>query len=369
MKKIGEMPTMDRGFYLSMLAAFFTAVAIALFALLAAPIAKPLAWALIIGIATMPHHNRMLKWFPGRPGRAAGLMVFAITVCFILPTAALVMTAALNATDWYKEVEQLVSTISKTGASTISHLPMVGKMTSMVQKYGIDLVDVGKKIAAGGSAFLLNAATEAAKNLLDLLFTLAVALFILFFVYRDGERVVATCIARLAPNPGKAKHYVAEIRSITTAVTVGTVFTCCAQGVTAGIGYYFADVPAPIFCGALTALAALVPVVGTGVIWVPLVGLVALNGSYLAAGLLALWCVVFVGLADNAIRPLAIGAARDIPVLAIVLGAICGVITMGLLGLILGPVLFAILMTIWKEAMTDDEAAVPEEQLTTNSDR
>ena len=346
---------MDKKTYLSMLAALATATAIVLFAMLAAPVANPFAWALIIGIATMPHHNRLLRRFPGRPGRSAGLMVLAITICFMLPTAALVITATLNATNWYKQLEQLVTEMSKTGASTLSHFPLVGKVISMGQRFGIDLAGVGAKIAAGGSSFILNIATEAAKNLLDLLFTLAVALFILFFIYRDGERVVSTCINRFATDQKKAHRYLAEIRSITTAVTVGTIFTCAAQGVTAGIGYFFADVPAPIFFGALTAIAALVPVVGTGVVWVPLVALVALNGTYLTAALLALWCIVFVGLADNAIRPLAIGAARDIPVLAIVLGAICGVVTMGLLGLILGPVLFAILMTVWGEVFADVE--------------
>ena len=151
----------------------------------------------------------------------------------------------------------------------------------------------------------------------------------------------------------------AEIRSITTSVTVGTIFTCCVQGVTAGLGYYVADVPAPIFCGALTAVAALVPVVGTGIVWVPLTALVAFGGdphAYRNAILLAIWCIVFVGLADNAIRPLAIGATSDISALAIVLGAICGVFTMGLLGLILGPVVFAILFTIWNETTATEDS-------------
>ena len=344
---------MDKKTYLSVLAALGTATAIVLFALLAAPAAKPLAWALIIGIATMPHHNRLLRRFPNKPGRCAGLMVTAITICFILPTAALVITATLNASDWYKQVEQLIAEISKTGASTLGQFPLVDRIASMGQRLGIDLAGIGAKIAAGTSGFIFEIATEAAKNLLDLLVTLAVALFILFFIYRDGERIVSNCIHRFATDKRKADRYITEIRSITTAVTVGTIFTCATQGLTAGVGYYFADVPAPVFCGALTAIAALVPVVGTGVVWVPLTVLVAINGSYLAAGLLALWCIVFVGLADNAIRPLAIGAARDIPVLAIVLGAICGVVTMGLLGLILGPVAFAILMTVWSEAIAD----------------
>jgi predicted PurR-regulated permease PerM len=344
---------MDKKIYLSVLAALATAAAIVLFVLLAAPVAKPFALALIIGIATMPHHNRLLSRFPGKPATCAGLMVLAVTVCFVLPTAALIVTASLNATDWYQQVEHMFASFRQSGGGIVSQFPFLAKGFALAERFGVDLKGVGEKVAAGGSSLLLEMATEAAKNLLDLLFTLVVALFILFFIYRDGERVVATCIRWLARDQQKADRFVAEIRSITTAVTVGTIFTCAAQGVTAGIGYYFADVPAPVFFGALTAFAALLPVVGTGVVWVPLCLLVAFRGAYLAAGLLALWCVIFVGLADNAIRPLAIGAARDIPVLAIVLGALCGVVTMGLLGLILGPVVFAILMTVWGEAVAE----------------
>jgi predicted PurR-regulated permease PerM len=132
-------------------------------------------------------------------------------------------------------------------------------------------------------------------------------------------------------------------------VTVGTILTCLVQGITAGLGYFAAGAPAPVLCGALTALAALVPVVGTGIVWVPIAALIAINGAYLKALLLAIWCLVFVGLADNAIRPLAIGAKSNIPVPAIVLGAICGVFALGILGLILGPVIFAILITVWQD--------------------
>jgi len=221
---------------------------------------------------------------------------------------------------------------------------------------------MGAKAAAASSAFLIQLATNTARSLADLLFTLAVALFMLFFIYRDGERTVTAAIDRFSSNPATARRYVTQIRSITTSVTVGTLLTCCVQGVTAGLGYFVAGVPAPVLCGALTAVAALIPVVGTGVVWVPLVALIALNGALLKAGLLALWCVLFVGLADNAIRPLAIGATGDIPVLAIVLGAICGVFSLGILGLILGPVLFAILISlcgdlIYPEKVVEDDAA------------
>lgn len=348
---------MDKKIYLSIMAAFATAAAVWQFALLAAPIAKPLAWALIIGIATLPHHDRLARKFPGHPDRAAGLMVLAITVCFILPVAAMIVMIAQNAADWYMEGERLVLAFKITGAGTLSRFPFASDIIVHLERFGIDLSGTGAKLAAGVSGYLLEVTTNAAKNLGELLLTLAIALFILFFIYRDGERIVFAAIARFATNQHKAQRYFSEIRATTTAVTVGTILTCLVQGLTAGIGYFVAGVPAPVLCGAMTALAALVPVVGTGIVWVPLAALIAINGAYLKAGLLALWCIVFVGFADNAIRPLAIGASSNIPVPAIVLGAICGVFTVGILGLILGPVLFAILMTVWQDVTATDQTS------------
>jgi len=346
---------MDKKTYLSIMAALATAAAVWLFALLAAPIAKPLAWALIIGVATLPHHDRLARKFPGHPGRSAGLMVLAITVCFILPIAALILMVAQNAAEWYQEGERLVRAFTATGSDTLSHFPFAREIVALGERLGIDLSGLGARLADGASGYLLAVTTNTARNLGELLFTLAVALFMLFFIYRDGETVVSDAIVRFATNQDKARRYFAEIRSTITAVTVGTIFTCLVQGVTAGIGYYVAGVPAPVLCGALTALAALVPVVGTGIVWVPIAALIAINGAYLKAGLLALWCLVFVGLADNAIRPLAIGAKSNIPVPAIVLGAICGVFALGILGLILGPVIFAICITVWRDVTAVDQ--------------
>ncbi len=345
---------MDRKMYLTILAALASAAAVWLFALLAAPIMKPMAWALIIGIATLPHHDRLDKMFPGKPNRTAGLMVLAITVCFILPIALLIIMVVENAADWYTEAERLVLAFAKTGAGTFSHFPVLNEIVIKGERFGLDLSGFGTKLAEGASGYLYEVTTNTARTLGELLFTLAVALFILFFVYRDGERLVSTAIDRFATNKKLMIRYSSEIRATTTAVTVGTIFTCLVQGVTAGFGYFFAGVPAPVLCGALTAVAALVPVVGTGIIWVPLAALVALNGAYLKAGLLVLWCIFLVVLADNAIRPLAIGAKSNIPVPAIVLGAICGVFALGILGLILGPVLFAVLVTVWRDVTGAD---------------
>ena len=340
---------MDKRIYQSILAALATAVAVAGIAILAAPIAKPLAWALIIGIATHPYHERLIRRAPRRKNRAAGLMVLAVTVCFIVPLVGIIISFALNAPAWFSATQDLVRKFMQTRGGSLMQLPFVDRIYELANRAGVDLAGHAGKLASGASAFLLNMATSTAKGLAELVFTLLVALFILYFIYRDGEKAVTALVERFANHKELINHYLFVIRSTTTAVAVGTFFTCVAQGIMAGVGYYVADVPAPILWGTLTAIAALVPVVGTAIIWIPVVIFVLVQGAFLKAILLAVWCLLFVGLADNAIRPLAVNAKGDISVLAVVIGAICGLTMMGILGLILGPLVFAILATVWRD--------------------
>lgn len=347
---------MDKRIYLSFVAAIATAGAIALLALLAAPILAPLAWALIIGIATIPYYNQLSSRFPGHPGRSAGLMVLVITVCFVLPVIGLIATVAQNAPDWFRSAQEMVKELASSGSSILQRLPFIDRITALMERSGIDVSGYAARSAGPISGGIVNTAASMAKGIAELFFTLAVAIFILFFIYRDGEKVVATAVSHVASDHTHLPRILSRIRATTTAVAVGTLFTCLVQGIIAGIGYFFADIPAPVLFAGLTAVAALVPVVGTAIVWLPLAALVAFQGAYLKAGLLALWCVFMVGLADNAIRPIAVSAKGDVPVVAVVLGAICGITTIGLLGLILGPIIFATVINLWRELAGTEEA-------------
>ena len=349
---------MDKKVYLSIMAALVTASVFWLLALLVAPFIKSLVWALVIGIATIPHYDRISGKFPGRPNCSAGVMVLLITLCVILPITLLLVTITQNVIDLYGESAALIAALTKTLPESISNWPLGHIIIAWGERFGLNLADYSAKFAGSASQFLLDTATGVAKNLADFAFTLIIMLFILFFIYRDGEEIVSAGIGRFAANPEKAIRYLFQLRSTTTAVVVGTLLTCLAQGALAGVGYWLASLPAPALCGALTAFLGLVPVVGTGLIWVPLVLYLVFTGALYQALFLTLWCLlVVVFVADNAVRPLAIGAKSDIPVPAIILGAVGGVTALGLLGLIIGPILFGILATSWREATMVERAA------------
>lgn len=346
---------MDKKMFLSIIAAVAAVGLIVVFVMLMIPLVKPLAWALIIGIATYPHYTRITKRYPS-PGRSAAIMVTLVTFCIILPMAGLMLMIAQNAADVYQQGQQLFISVGETGTGALSRFPFIERIISYAHGLGIDLSEHAAEIASTVSNFMINAATGAVKSMAQFIITLSMAIFILFFVYRDGAKIVDAGVRRFATNPAIVRHYLAEVGGTTTAVTIGTILTCIVQGALAGIGYFFAGLPAPIFCGIITAIAALVPVVGTAIVWVPLAAYLAITGAFVKAILLALWCIVFVGIADNAVRPLTIGAQRDIPTLAIIFGAIGGAATMGLIGLILGPILFAILVTVWRDVTVHDTA-------------
>jgi predicted PurR-regulated permease PerM len=347
---------MDKKIYLSIMAALATVAALWLLAFFVAPFGKSLAWSLIIGIATIPHYERLSRRLPRHPNYSAGIMVLVITLCIMLPVAAPFVMIAQNATEWYSESERLVLVFSQSLSSTLAHLPLGGKLIALGTRLGVDLTGYAAQFATNASKFLLEAATSAAKNLAELFLVLGMSMFILFFIYRDGEGILSAGLKLFAAHQKKITHYLQEIRVTTTSVIVGTLLTCLVQGVLAGIGYFFADVPAPVLCAMLTAVAAVLPVVGTAVIWGPLVVIVAINVSYFKAVALLLWCVIVViAVADNLIRPLVIGKKSNIPVPAIILGAVSGAVAMGLIGLILGPLFFAIATTIWRDVTGADK--------------
>ncbi len=175
-----------------------------------------------------------------------------------------------------------------------------------MEKSSIDVGGYAARSAGPISGGIVNVATDVAKGLAELLFILAEALFILFFIYTaTGRKFCDTAITRFCSEsdqhaplsaPGPCHNY--------RRCSWFPVYLS-GQGATAGIGYFFADVPAPILFAGLTAVAALVPVVGTGIVWIPLAVFVAFKGAYLKAGLLALWCMFMVSLSDNAIPPIA----------------------------------------------------------------
>jgi predicted PurR-regulated permease PerM len=190
---------------------------------------------------------------------------------------------------------------------------------------------------------LANFGANAARNILVIFGNLLLVAFGMFFCFRDGDRFVAKLI-EITPMPTEQVTAIAARVYLTvTAIIRGALVTAAVQGVLATIGYAFAGVPLALFFGIVTGIAAMIPVVGAALIWLPLGIFIMQRSPGLGIFVLA-WGFFVVSLIDNILKPILIGRGARLPILLMFLGVIGGINVYGFSGIIIGPLVVACLL-------------------------
>jgi predicted PurR-regulated permease PerM len=135
---------------------------------------------------------------------------------------------------------------------------------------------------------------------------------------------------------------------VTRAVFMGIGLTALVQGFLLGVGFAIAGLPSPLVFGVLGALFALVPVVGTAIIWVPATLWLMLQGEPGYALFIAGWGIIAVGSVDNFLRPILISGRVEVPTLAVFIGVMGGLSAFGFVGLFLGPIVLGLLVALFR---------------------
>jgi len=176
-------------------------------------------------------------------------------------------------------------------------------------------------------------------------------LFISYFLFKDGEKIKQKIVGWLPIRIKTIKKLIDQFEKVTYAVVFGQLFVALADGVAAIIGFYVFGVPLPMFWGVITAFFALIPPVGTAVIWVPVSFYMVLNGYFtndyitLSKGIgLFVYGVLILTTIDNILRVKIIQAKANVHPLIVIAGVIGGVNLFGVVGLFLGPILLSLLM-------------------------
>jgi predicted PurR-regulated permease PerM len=228
-----------------------------------------------------------------------------------------------------------------------SVLNTVGRLTSRI---GIP----PDELATRARALAETAATRAAAIAEALVSTMASSLLALFFAMMSMHFILCNwdSVSRRAQEtfplrPDYTAALFAEFRRVGRATLLGTLGTGIAQGVLATTGYWITGVREPLFFGAATAVASLIPAVGTMLVWVP-VGIVLFLDGHPTRGILELvWAsVTVVGVSDYVIRPVLVGGQGEMPALVTFAALLGGVEVFGLKGLIVGPVLMSLSIAV-----------------------
>lgn len=168
----------------------------------------------------------------------------------------------------------------------------------------------------------------------------------LFFFLRDGDRILARSKELLPLSPVYEEMIIDHFRQTTRATFLGTFLTAFSQGLIAGIIYYVLGVPSSAIWGLVTAISSVVPVIGTLVVWGPLAIYLMTTATVWKGVLLIVFSLLFIiGLVDYVLRPVFI-QVKGMHDLVVIFSALGGMTVMGISGLVIGPVMFGILISL-----------------------
>ena len=316
--------------------------------LLLVPFAGPLLCALSAAIILWPAHCWVARQLPGssRTFRAF-LSATATLVLLVGPLVAVTISVSNEASAmWPTLREHLVIIKSRMDDSSAARPAWMSRLPpALAQRIEETFRQSQEKMLAAGNHVAQKAAEIAgnlALNILVLIATILLFEFVLFFLLRDGDRFRRQW-NELLPFPEDLKKRLQHrAESVVQGVFRGIVIVGLIQTAILAIAYLIVGVRGFVLLTALTAVGTLIPGIGVGLIWIPVAALFFVKGIVWKGVTMVVFGVI-AGTSDNILRPLIAGPAMELPLLWFLLALLGGLNFFGALGILLGPMIFAIL--------------------------
>lgn len=314
------------------------------------PFLEPLAWSAVLAIFFYPLHQRIARSL--KPTLAGLTSTLLVTLLLILPAMVVLTYTAREAID---ATASLQSSLRNPGQAIPAHL--VAKFRSVLPEAwrATDFSEPLRQGAEKVASFLAGKLAALAKNLFTFFVDLFILLFALFFMFRDADSIVRGLRHLLPFDATIQKEMLGESRDLVIASVAVALLIAAIQGVFGGIAFALVSIPAPFFWGVLIAFFSLVPVVGSGLIWVPAALWLGFAGHWGKALLVVGICGGVTTAADNLVRPLLLRNRTRLNELLLFLSVLGGLAAFGLLGLVIGPTIVAAAMGVFRVYMEHQE--------------
>ncbi len=308
------------------------------------PMVGAILFAFVLWICTWElYSERLLPHIGGRKTLGASLMTLLLVLVMLVPMIFLVGSLASSFDSLREEIApRFEQALAAKTPKYLSDLPLIGSEIESswrrITSNRAELNSALKKLAAPAQGIALATGKVAANGLLQL----ALVLFVLFFLYRDGAAIAEALYVSARKLGGElGEEMLDRTRGTVIGVMLGLVGTAAAQGAVAMVGFLISGVPAAVLLGFATFFLAMIPI-GPPLVW----GGAALwlydQGETGWAIFLVLYGLLLVSSIDNFLKPILMARGSGISVLLIALGVIGGLFVFGFIGIFLGPVLLAL---------------------------
>ncbi len=314
------------------------------------PFFEPICWAIILALFFHPVYKHLLSILRGSSAMAAFIMCVLIITFIVIPVFILITS--------------LTSEVLRVYTTSISHIqrgefslvpdaatyPMMHKIGVQVLKafklYGADLKTTLMDLARNMGEYFLRQGSVVFKNLAAIIFKAALMVVILFYLFTDGESMLMSFKKLLPLRKTTVENFMKLASDVLSATLYGNMLTGAIQ---AGLGifiFWFLDFSAPLLWGIILGLGTFIPMIGTAMVWAPASLYLFFVGEYLKGAILLAFSLLVISQIDYFLRPYLISDKTELHNLFLFLGILGGINVFGLLGLILGPMIIALCVSI-----------------------
>jgi len=326
------------------------------------PFLSAILFAIVIAISTRPAFRWTLVRLKGRKTLASLVCCIAVVLALVGPAAMLAISAADAGTTLIDTWRARLSTEPMDPPGWIQNFPLVGStVANFWRNLSGSQVEVARALQAIAEP-LRDVALAAGGTLGGGLLQLLLAVFLLFFLYRDGHELAGRFERAFERVAGPdAAELIAVAQNTVRSVMLGMAGTAVAQGLVATLGFAIAGVPAPLLLGAATFVTSPIPF-GPPIVWGGAAIWLYASGETGWAIFMVIYGAVVISSVDNFLKPLLISRNSGLTLAPTLLGVFGGVIAFGFMGLFIGPTLLALALNVggkWLDQHVEEEPLPP----------
>jgi predicted PurR-regulated permease PerM len=316
--------------FLAMLSGFFEALLLA---------------AVISGL-TYPLYRWLLHKLGGRSTPASLLTLVITLFAILIPLSFLLALVAEQALAVAQEAKPWIAQQLAQSGTEVTGLPEWVPFGDRLEPYRNEIMAKLGELASASGALLAGILSRLSEGTVVFFFQLFIMLYAMFFFLTDGPALVNRIMCYAPLSRADRQKMLDVALSVSRATIRGALLIGVIQGTLAGIGFAVVGIEAAAFWGAIMAVLSILPGIGAPLVWVPAVIYLLMSGDFVAGIGLLVWSGGVVGSIDNFLRPVLVGRDTKMPDLLILLSTLGGIAWFGAIGLVAGPLLAALFLTV-----------------------
>ncbi len=306
--------------------------------------------ALLISSVFYPVYNVIKRILKNNENISSFIGTTLIAIILIVPVGGFVVTLSNEAFEFYKKTKDSVS-IAKIQQGLQSNSPLAIRIKRLASMANIDigpdtLHNIAGSLGKNIGLFLSKQIRSMATNILSFLIHLFIMLLLIYYIFKDGVRL-KYYISELLPFPTDQQELiVTKFREMGRAIIIGNGLSGAIQGILGGLGFFIFGLGAPILWGTLIGFLAFLPVVGASIVFIPATIILVLQSKTKLAVVFFIYNIFYSSIMEYIIKPRLIGKGMKMNPVLVFLGVLGGIKLFGILGIIYGPLIITIFLTL-----------------------